>query len=168
MAEYFYNLLSFHHLFDIAVDFSEILLLLQEVFSTLCSETAAYGKHDKYHYKCEYSQRDIQNDHTDKYAYNGDDAGKHLWHTLTDHLAEGIDVVCVDGHNIAVRVRVKVFNRKCFHTGKHIVSKIAKGSLTYINHNAVIGISGSYADGIKAGNLSNGQRQWSKIRCFRL
>ena len=141
MAEYFYNLLSFHHLFDIAVDFSEILLLFQEVFSTLCSETAAYGKHDKYHYKCQYSQRDIQNDHTDKYAYNGDDAGKHLWHTLAYHLPECINVICIDRHNISVRMCVKVFNRKSFHAGKHIVSKIAKGSLAYINHNPIVCVS---------------------------
>lgn len=124
MAEDFDNFLSFHHLFDIAVDNTKVCLLFQEIFSAQARKFPAGSQHNGNHKQSHESKRNVEDQHTYKNTDNGDHTGKQLWETLADHLAQGINVVGVDGHDITVCVGIKIFDGKCFHFCKHAVSEV--------------------------------------------
>ncbi len=75
MTEHLDDFLSFHHFFDITVDFSDILLLCHKVPSGEGGNFACYKHHYGNHKQSDNCQRDIQIDHADKYADQGDHTG---------------------------------------------------------------------------------------------
>ena len=75
-----------------------------------------------------------------------------LRNTLADHLTQGINIIGIDRHDISMGMCVKIFYRQSLHTLKHLISKIAQGSLADINHQTVVGISTCHTNGIKTGH----------------
>ena len=82
MAEYFDNLLSVDHLFDITVYITQRNLLLDKVFSASASHRTDYFQNDKN--KSNHDQRQPETDaqHGDKYNYNGHNRIHQLRDTL--------------------------------------------------------------------------------------
>ena len=68
----------------------------------------------------------IKNEHTDKHAHYRKTTVDDLGNTLADHLAQRIDIIRIDRHDVAVRMVVKIFDRQFFHMFKHFISKIPK------------------------------------------
>ena len=125
MAEYLYNLLTFHHFLDVTIYNTKILLLLHEKLTTKSCKILTCHQHDSNHDQSHDGKRHIQNNHTYQYTDNGDHTGDQLGNTLADHLAQCINIIGVDRHDIAMCMCIKIFNRKCFHALEHLISKIA-------------------------------------------
>ena len=166
MAENLNNLLALHHLLNISVYNTKVLLLFHKVLTTKTGKIFAGNQHNPNHKQCHNGKRYIQNNHTYQNADNGNHTGNQLWNTLTDHLTQGVNIICINGHDITVCMRIKIFNRQGLHTLKHLISKIAQSSLTDINHQPVICIGAAYTNGIKAGNSQDCHSQRVEIRCL--
>ena len=139
MVEDLYDLLTFHHLFDVAVHSAEVLLLCAEVLCGFAADLSGCEHHYNDHRNGEYRQRDAQHDHADERDYQRYAGIHHLRYTLADELTERINIVGVDRHDIAVRVLVKVLYRQGLHVREYIVSDIAHGALGDVDHQSVIG-----------------------------
>ena len=140
MTEDLYNLLAVHHFLNVAVDFTEVALLLNKIFSAQTGSFFCTDEHQADHYECDEGQRHVQNEHTHKDADDCKRAVDDLRNTLADHLAERIDIVCIDRHDVAVCVGIKIPDRQKLHMGKQIIAQIAQCSLSHGNHDAVVSI----------------------------
>ena len=78
-----------------------------------------------------------QHQHGDKDADHVDGAVEQLGQALADHLAEGVDVVGVDGHDVAVGMGVKVADGQLLHVGEQILPQVPQGALGDVDHHAV-------------------------------
>ena len=97
------DLLAFHHLFDVAVHFAEVALLCDEELAALLGDLLGAEEHQGYHQHGDDGELPAQHAHAGKDGNDGDGAGHQLRDALAEHLAEGIHVVGVDGHDVAVR-----------------------------------------------------------------
>ena len=135
VIEYLYDLLTFHHLFNISVFFSEVVLLGKKVFSALACDIFGDKQHYRYHKQCQQSQRNTEHEHTCKHGYYCYCAVEHLYKALTNHLPESIYVVGINTHYVAVRMRVKILYRQAFHMSKDFASQVLHRTLSNVNHN---------------------------------
>lgn len=69
---------------------------------------------------------------------------------LRDHLAQRIGIVCVQAHDVAVRMRVKVADGQALHLLKHLVTDALERALGDRDHAAVIQPRGQRADEVHA------------------
>ena len=72
MTEYFDHLLAFHHLFNVTVQNSQILLLADKVFSTLGTNLPDRSDHNSNHNNDQQRQGNTQHNHGNERTYNGD------------------------------------------------------------------------------------------------
>ena len=138
VVEYLYYLLTFHHFLDVAVYDTEILLLCAEVLCGLAAYLACCKHHYQHHNNGENGQRNAQHYHADKCDYQRYERVHHLRNALADKLAEGVHVVGVYGHDIAVSVCVEILYREGFHVRENVVSEVAHGTLGNVDHQPVI------------------------------
>ena len=134
MVEYLYDLLPLHHFLDVAVLFSEVGLLGNKVLSAFAREGFRHKHHYPYHNESKQSERNAEREHTRKHRDDRYSAVENLSHALADHLAQGIDVVCVNAHNIAVGVSVKILYRQAFHVTENVISQITHRALSDVYH----------------------------------
>ena len=75
-----------------------------------------------------------------------DDEGKDridkLDHALGNKLTDGVDVVGVVGHDVAVFIGIEIGDGQRFHCGKHFFAQTVQGLLSEARHDAGIGKSG--------------------------
>ena len=119
-------LLTGHHLFDIAVDVCDGLLLTGEIAAALFADYLDRVEHDKAHdgYDCEQLER--QDKHHQYHAHKrcaGDDK---LGYAVVQKLANSVDIVRIVAHQLAVRVRVKILDGQTLHTVEHILPQLAQ------------------------------------------
>ena len=62
-----------------------------------------------------------------------------LGNALAQQLAQGIHVVGVHGHDVAVGVGIKIFDGQRLHLAEQVVPQVAHGALADVDHDAVIG-----------------------------
>ena len=86
-----------------------------------------------------------------------------LRHALADHLAQGINIVGIQRHDIAVGVAVKVFDGQRLHMGKHFIAQVLQGALGNVSHHTGLGKGGNNADAVKACRAGDGMGQAGKI-----
>ena len=102
IGEYLDDFLSVDHLLDVSVHITQRCLLLHEVLRTLAADLS----HQEDHGKCSYKHHDRQlpagHDHTYERRDDRDRRGDHLWETLRDHLTQGINIVGVMAHYVAM------------------------------------------------------------------
>ena len=122
MTEYFHDFLPVHHLFDKSIHISQIDLLLEEILSAPSGSRLRTEQHHADHQKRHDRQRNVQNEHTDKHAHYRKTTVDDLGNTLADHLAQRIDIIRIDRHDVAVRMVVKIFDRQFFHMFKHRIT----------------------------------------------
>ena len=123
-----------HRLFDKTVELSELFLLQHEVFAGhLCGLSRA-EEHQRYHAERQKGQRHAEHEHRDQDRDNRDRAVEHHRQRLADHLPQRIDIVCVDRHDVAVRVGIKIPDRQRFHVFEYLYTKLFHRSLCDIGH----------------------------------
>ena len=163
MAEHLDYALSLHHLFDITIDRTNILLLRNEMLRGKSADLSCQYQHDANHEKCQRRKWNVQHEHTDGRADNRNRTVEKLWHRLADHLSQRIGIICIHGHDIAVRMGVKIFDWKLLHLREHRITECFQHSLCDINHDSVIGIRSNNSDPIEACDTSDCMEQWCVI-----
>ena len=164
MAEHLDHLLALHHFLDVAVQGAQVFLLRHEIFPALGRYPLGHLEHDENHDNGQHRQRNVQHEHADEHTDNGNGAGKQLRDTLADHLPQGVDIVGVNGHDIAVGMGVKVPDGQAFHMGKQIVTQPFQRALADIDQYPVVKKRRADTDGIKTGYPGDGVEQTGEIR----
>ena len=83
---------------------------------------------------------------------------------LTIHLAQGVDVIGIDRHNIPVRMGVKILDRQALHMFEKFDPEPLHGPLRDKGHRPRLKIGGTNADHIKTGDPGHCMQQRRKIR----
>ena len=164
VAEHFDNFLSSHSLLDKAVQFTDILLLRDEILARSLCNLHRHKQHQCDHRKGQDSQRDVEHKHHGQDADDRDRAVEELRDTLADHLSERINIVGIHRHDVAVGMRVKIFNRERFHMIEKIFSEPLKCALIDMDHDHLLCKSRSDTDPVKARNSSHCPKERSVIR----
>ena len=120
VAEYLDDLLACHRLLNKAVELTDIFLLRDKVPSRPLSHLHRGEQHQRHHRQCQECQRYVQDQHHGQNTDDRDRAVEQLRDTLADHLSERINIIGVDRHDVAVGMRVKIFNRE----GLHMIEQI--------------------------------------------
>ena len=163
VAENLDDLLAVHHFLDVAVDFAQLLLLLEEVLAGVAGEILGGQHHSADHDQGQYAQRHAEVKHGQKYADYRNDRIDQLGQALADELAQGINIVGVDRHDVAVGVAVKILDGQCLHVDEQVVAQTFQGSLGDLGHGAVLDEEGQDAHAVEAGHTGDGMQQAGEI-----
>jgi broad specificity phosphatase PhoE len=134
MTENLDHLLAVDHFLDKALFLTQSLLLPDKVPGRASADFLGNQQHDRhagYHHQ---SQPYAVVDHNAEHGQRGNHRGQQLGKALRDHLTQGIDIVGVVAHNIAMVVLIKVFDGQPLHGIEHFLSKLFQGSLGNDRH----------------------------------
>ena len=150
MAKDLDDLLAVDHLLDIAVEIGQRRLLRHEVAADAAGELAHEHEDERHDGAHDQRQPDADVHHAEKHCRQREHGRYELRHGLRDHLAQRIGIVCVQAHDVAVRMRVKVADGQALHLGKHLVTDALERALRDRDHAAVIQPCGQRTDKIYA------------------
>ena len=86
--------------------------------------------------------------HAGEHGHDGDGAGHQLGDALADHLAQGVHIVGVHRHDVAVGVGVKIPDGQAFHVGEKLDAQVAQGTLGHVDHDTGVEPCGQHADSV--------------------
>ena len=104
VAEDFYDLLTVYHLFDISVKVCKRSLLGYEIRAALADDFLDYLHNEEQRYAHNERQTDADIEHAAEYRRDGECRRNQLTHRLREHLAQGIGIVGIETHRVAVGV----------------------------------------------------------------
>ena len=78
-------------------------------------------------------------EHNDQQCSDNDAGDEQLRQALREKLAQGVDVVCVVAHDIAMRMRVEISNRQILHVLKQRFAHLFQSALCNHGKRTVIG-----------------------------
>ena len=138
VRENFDNLLPFHHLFHKALFLGKGRLLGYHIFRAAAADLFHNERHRKRRYHHHQKQPKTVSQHQKYRRHQRERATEHRRQTLSDKLTGGVRIVGVRTHNIAVRVRIKVFDRQFLHFRKHIGTQMVQHTLCDRRHRSCI------------------------------
>ena len=165
MAEDLDDLLAGHHFLHERLGVGQSDLLAQEVGGGALGDGAGGENHadDADHH--DEGQDDAVVDHDAEHDKQRDGGDEDVGKALADELAQGVDIVGVVAHDVAVPVGVKVPDRQVLHMVKHLLAHFFQGALGDNGHHLGIESAGDEADCIhghqdshKAENSSGDRR----------
>ena len=168
VAEHLDHLLSVHHFLDVAVDRAQIPLLSGEIHGRFSRDAGGDQEHEADHGQGDQGKGKIQKEHADKGGHNGHGGVDELRNALAYELAQGVHVIGVDGHDIAMGMGVKIPDGKRFHVFKQFDAQRAHGSLAHVDHDPVVGVGAQDADGVDAAHPKKRSGQGREVRLFHL
>ena len=124
VAEDLDDLLSGHHLLHEGFGFGQRNLLAQEVFGGVAGDIAGSKGHADDAGNDDQAQDHAVVHHDAEDGQQGDAGDQHLRQALADHLAQGVDVIGVIAHDVAVTVGIKVTDRQILHVVKHLFTQL--------------------------------------------
>ena len=136
MAKDLDHLLAIHHLFNVAIHNTEVLLLFCKVFARFPSDFARHQQRDTDHRQCKQGEWNVQNHHAAKDAQYCNATGTNLRQALADKLTQGICIIGIDAHDVAMHVGIKITDGQPLHAGKQFHTQISQRSLRDIDHHA--------------------------------
>ena len=148
MAEYLDDLLAVHHFLHISVNIRKRLLLHHEENTDLPGDLLDELQDEQHHQYGDQRQIETDIEHTHQDRHNGKHRRNELCHGLCDHLTEGIGIVGVKAHNIAVGAGIKGADREALHFFKHFVPNLFQRSLRDGYHDTVVKKRGKNTDQI--------------------
>ena len=163
MAEHLDDLLPVHHFLNKAVDGAEVALLRHKVFAGIAGQVLGRQQHNADHNQRYQRQQRAEHNHRNQHADDHNAAVEQLRDALADHLAQGVGIVGVDGHNVAVGVAVKILDGQRLHMGEQIVAQTLQRALGDVCHNARLREVGDDAADVEGGGASDGSRQTGEI-----
>ena len=138
MAEDLDDLLTVDHLLNIAVEIGQCRLLRHEVTADAAGELAHEHENERHDGAHDQRQPDADVQHAEKHCRKREHGRYELRHGLRDHLAQRIGIVCVQAHDVAVRMRVKVADGQALHLLKHLVTDALERALRDRDHAASV------------------------------
>ncbi len=139
------HLLAVHHLLDVAVHRAEVALLLDEVAARELGEMRGHKQHDDHEEAGHERHGNRQAAHGHEGHHERDGRVDDLGQRLAVELPQGVHVVGVDGHDVAVLVRVKVADGQALHALEGLGAEPAHGALAHGDHDALVGVGGDDA-----------------------
>ena len=124
------DLLTVHHLFDVALYLAERLLLVEEVLCRPAADIFGRPRHEENTEEHNEHQRHREVQHEQKKSEDCQSRREQL----RDELAERVDVVRVVAHDIAAAVLVKVTDGELLHTGEHARAHLVQKPLRHVRH----------------------------------
>ena len=142
VAEHLDDLLAIHHLLHKAFGIGNGALLFHEEARRAAAE--ALGNEEHKHYACKQHEShpyaEVQHDREHDQHYR---AGLYKRRQrLADKHAQGVDVVCVMAHDIAVLMGVKIADGQILHVVEHLAAELVKVALGHVCHELGIGRHG--------------------------
>ena len=134
VAEHLDDLLPLHHLLDVAVEGAEVFLLVGKVARGQPAYLRRGTQHDSDHDEREYGERHVEEHHAEESGDESDAGVYQLRYALAEQLAQGVDVVGVDGHYVAVGMGVEILYRQRLHVLKQLHPEVAHGALADGDH----------------------------------
>ena len=124
MTEDLDNLLTGHHLLDEALFRCQGTLLVHHVLGAHAAVLLCYGQH-RCHKQAYYDEhRNAEAGHHDDHHCDGKDGLEQHRHTLADHHTDGIGIVGIGTHDVAVCMGIKIFDWQSLHLGEHIHTEV--------------------------------------------
>jgi len=139
VGEYLDDLLTVDHLLDIPVGFTDCFLLGHEVRAAFHGHLGCNEEHHRQGGHHHEGQLPAGQQHCKKYRCDRNDRVDEVRNRLGDHLPEGVDIVGIQAHHIAVRVGVEVTDRQGLHVGEHGIADVLECPLGDGDHQTVVG-----------------------------
>ena len=163
VAEHLDNALAFDHLFDVAVDVAEGVLLADEVAAGMAADKPRSEHDDGQGNQHAGGEHRAGDEHRDEHRHNHDQGHDHVGNGLADHLAKSIGIIGVVAHNGTVDMGIKIPDGQRLHVGEHLVTDVLHGALGDAGHQLLTHKDGDNAGYIDAGHAGDGAGQAGKI-----
>ena len=134
------------------------------MLGALPADSSRDGQHYPDHSQSQQSQWPAQHYHHHQSGNHRDQCRECLRHALAYQLPQGVDVVRVYAHDVAVRVRVEVLERQPLHPGEHFVPDVLLHSLRYDDFEPALDIAAANADRIDTSEYQYCLRQSAPVR----
>ena len=135
MVEDLDDLLALDHLLNVAVDRSQSALLGGEVPPAAAADGLDHQQHHPEHGEGNQSQQGTEDQHHGDGAQKVQRTGDHAAKAVVQRLGDGLDVVGIAAHQLAVGVGVEVFQRQLLHPLKQIRPDPGHAGLRDVHHN---------------------------------
>lgn len=149
--------------FNVAIEGGERGLLLHKIRAGKAGDETGDLDHAKNAEHHENGQPDADGKHGNK---NGDECEERAHccgEGLAHHLAQGVDVVGVEAHDVAVFVAVEIADRQALHFGEHVVAHAFHGALRDERHDPAVSQRGDDAAGQKQTHAKDGVEQAAHV-----
>ena len=166
MAEDFHHPLPLDHLFDVAVERPQRLLLAEEVASAAAADLGGDHQHtdeNRHHHNGE-QRRKVNHG-----GENGDhrqERTEHLGQTLGNELPQGIHIVGVVAHDFAVGVGIEIADGQRLHMGEEVFPQVAQNALGDHDHDAGIEEGRGHPGEIECTDDAKSLDELGKDRCI--
>ena len=167
MAEDLDHLLAVDHLLDIAVQGAQGALLAEEVAAAAARQEPGHQQGEEDAHQHHHSQQGVGEQHAQEGDQNGHGGVDDLGDALGEHLAQGIHVVGVDAHHVAVGVGVKVLDGQGLHVAEQVVPDGFLNALGDHDHVPVVGVRTQGAHQEQAAHHHQGPHQAGEVRVRR-
>ena len=109
-------------------------LLLQEEFARFTADVLRDEEHDEHAEEHDERQPDAVIEHDAEQEYQHGDREKEVRYALRNELADGVHVVGVMAHDVAVGVRIEILDGQALHAVEQIRSQPMQKALRYDGH----------------------------------
>ena len=140
MVEDLDDLLALDHLLDIAVHLAHSLLLLHKIPPAPSADELHRQHHHKEHPKGDAGQDGTENDHHGDGPQEGQRTGDETSKAVVQGLGDGLNVVGIAAHQLAVGMGIKVFQGQALHLFKEVLPDLRHRVLGHMDHDAGIAI----------------------------
>ena len=134
MVEDLDDLLPLDHLLDVAVDLSQSALLGGEIPPAAAADNPDHQQHHPQHGEGDQRQHRAEDQHHEDGARKVQRAGDHAAKAVVQCLGDGLDVIGVAAHQLAVGMGVKVFQRQLLHPLKQVRPDLRHAGLGDVHH----------------------------------
>ena len=163
MAEDLDYLLAVDHLLDVAVQVAQLHLLADEIAAAAAGQEPGDAEHPDDAHDDHSGQGQIGGQHAHKGDQDHHAGVDHLGDALGEHLAQGVHVVGVDAHHVAVGVGIKVLDGQGLHVAEQVVPDALLHALGDGDHQAVVGEGTQGAHDIQPGHHQKDPHQAAVI-----
>ena len=137
VAEDLDDLHSAHHLLREALDLAERRLLAEEETGGLAAYASRQEEHEDDAREHHQGEPEAVVEHDAEHCRDHDGRGQQLREALGHHLAQGVDVVGVVAHDIAVAVGVEILDGQALHLVEHTAAQLFERALGDDGHELV-------------------------------
>ena len=140
-----YHPLAAHHLFDEAVDDTEVLLAFGEVLLGNHAQLAGDPEDEQRKGHADHRKCRAHHYHGRQRSDYGDKRAQYARDALGNDLPEGIDVVGIHAHDLAVGMVVEVAERELLHVAEEFPAELVQRPVPDVDHEYVVDVGSYYA-----------------------
>ncbi len=159
MVEDLYDLLTGHHLLNVALGRGDRFLLSDEVPRASAAELRGDEEHHNDTENDEQGEGQREPYHNEEYDDNDGAGAEHRRYGLADKLAQGVHVVRVVAHNVAVLMRVEILDRQILHLVEQGLAHLVQKALCEDSRKLGLEEHGDKAQNVERGENDN-ERQY--------